>query len=259
MKFLSSGDLGDIVWLLATVHHFHKLGKPCELIIETASKGNRSFITQPVFDLYRPLLELQPCVKELLFSPTPFEGKVDFDMSIVRKFLKPIYGSRSVMNGGKVDPLPVSISRVAGLQQSVIDEPWLFVEPTKRFKYILSRSPRNHNPFFKWRDLVHHLGESECAFVGTQYDHALFLSQTRCDVPLFNCSDFLELASIIAGCETLVCNQSFPHALGEAMKVPLILEGYPFRRDCNFKRERVVSVYDNPVDYSMLPLLCKNT
>jgi hypothetical protein len=47
----------------------------------------------------------------------------------------------------------------------------------------------------------------------------------------------MTLAGVIAGCELFVGNSSFPHALAEAMKKPLVNEYFRVLPRTMFKRE----------------------
>jgi hypothetical protein len=111
-------------------------------------------------------------------------------------------------------------------------KPWLAPEPSSQTKgmVILSRSRRYHNPKFPWPRIVSELG-SRAAFVGLPEEHSDFCRDVGRKVHYLPTSNFQRLASLIAGSDLFIGNQSSPCWVALGLGHPLIQETHMEIRD----------------------------
>jgi len=96
---------------------------------------------------------------------------------------------------------------------------------------VISRSLRNTGHHGFWESALE-LIKHTCVFVGLPKEHEVFQYTFECEVSYYPTESLVDLARVIAGCKQFIGNASFPHALAEAMKKPLVLE---MARICNVR------------------------
>lgn len=226
--YLSSGDLGDIIYSLPAVAH---------------TGGGTYFLADrpwtkaiiPRIPLIKPLLDCQPYIKEC----RKHEGEhVQYDFSTFR-------------NGG----IPWG-KTLAELQAKWIRsgtpnfaQKWLYVDPDTRSKgkIVVARSPRYNNHFFPWEKLVDELGD-QMVFVGVDHEYRDFC-QSFGDIPRIHCQNMLEVAQVIEGGELFIGNQSSPYSIAEGLKKASILEVCLWVPDCIFQRENAIFCFDGELSF----------
>jgi hypothetical protein len=239
----SSGDLGDIIVSLATLHH---LG--CEAVYLLRDNGQTKGITSKI-DIIKPILMAQPYIKDVKIyegehvdwqSEGFRSGWVQRDMSLAHNHAK------HALDHGFISTMPN------------LSERWLFnIEPSKltRGRVVINRSPRYGNPHFPWRKIVEFYGE-KLLFLGLDHEHRAF-----CDafgaVEYKHTANMLEAAELIAGSKLFIGNQSSCMTIAEGMKHPRIQEGSLVISDCVYPNAHNAQyVFDGSVN---LPCLSDDT
>jgi hypothetical protein len=105
-----------------------------------------------------------------------------------------------------------------------LSRPWLDVAPDSRFKdaVLVGRNPRLQSPFIRY-DFIDKFAD-EVVFVGVRREFEEFRLQCPRCTRFYEAPDFLELASVLAGCRFYVGNQGFIYTLAEALKIRRLLE-----------------------------------
>lgn len=205
--FGSSGDLGDIIFSMPLVqqlggkHFYWFYNRPFTKDIESR------------FDLIAPLLMVQDYIECVGISNG---NEVDYDLSQFRKHYLP---TRTLL-----ESQAEWATRTYGLPAPRGDRQWLYAPPEAglRQRVVVARSPRYHNPYFPWKQIVRHYGDT-ILFVGLREEHAAFCEAFG-NVEHRKTRDLLETASVIAGSGLFIGNQSSPNALAEGLKHPRIQE-----------------------------------
>jgi hypothetical protein len=228
--FGSSGDLGDIIYLLP--------------LIEAAGGGYLWLYDRPWtknlssrYPIIEPLLAAQPYIKAVGLG----NGRgVQYDMATFRSVYRPdrTLTASQGEHGRKSYGLPV----VKG------DKKWIHVTPSPETKgrVVIARSARYHNSLFPWKRILAHYGNS-ILFVGIKEEHDAFCRAFG-NVEHRPTSDFLELAQLIAGSDLFIGNQSSPYAVAEGLKHPRILECNLRVPDCIYPNGGQVC-YDGHLDF----------
>ena len=224
--FKHSGDLGDIIFSLPTIRALGggtllldpSGGASEPAVLETAHPRKHTRLTKRRIDDLRPLLELQPYIESVrCWSGEP----VDYNLDLFRRHVK----------GGTLADAHL---KAFNLDSRERDRAWLTVpEPTviEGKIIVISRSVRAMGNHGFWESALE-LIKDRCVFVGLPKEHEIFQYCFECEVPYHPTGSILDLARVIAGCRQFVGNSSFPHALAEAMKKPLVLE---MARICNVR------------------------
>jgi len=211
--FGSSGDLGDIIYLLPIIQQM--AGENCLWLYDRPW-------TRPLrhyFDSIAPLLRAQPYI-----SMVSFGGEGILDLSPFRS----VHTNPNTLLYSQA----LWANKKYGLEMPLGDKQWLYASPAKESsgKVVFSRSARYHNPYFPWKGLVEHYG-SKALFIGLPEDHTDFCANFG-EVEHFPTQNFLQIAEIIAGSELFIGNQSSPFAVAEGLKHPRILEASVLYPDC---------------------------
>ena len=221
ITFKHSGNAGDLIYALPTMKAlsnglpaqiFLRLNEPINGWSEKEHPLGKSGLTEGMVQLLRPLLESQSWISSV--QPHANE-KVDYDMDTFRK-IPLIRAGQGHIAHWYFWLFPVSAD---------ISKPWLKLPPLepKSSRIILARSVRYLNRNLDYR-VLNRFGEID--FVGTRSE----FTEMQKVVPKLHfreCSNFLEMASMIQSSRFFVGNQSLPFALAEALKVRRILEISP--------------------------------
>lgn len=115
-------------------------------------------------------------------------------------------------------------------------QPWLSVpEPWRVAPVVINRTERSLPPVLseKWKTWQEQGIEKDAVFVGLDHEYELFKQQVGYDIPHVKTNTMLELASIIAGAELYIGNQSQGLALAQGLGTPYHAE---LRRDLPLER-----------------------
>lgn len=198
MNFLHCGDIGDVIACLPVIR---SMGGG-NMLFTHKDRNCRESLRGARFESLRPLLEAQPYVDNAVWLEEP--PRVEhIDFSTFRKGHK------------KGENLAQWQARHVGVPIS--ESPWLIAEPSPKTKgrVLFARSKRYHNPDFPWDKIVYRFKDP--LFVGLPDEYAAFQTAWGKPIESYTAKDLLELASLIKGCELLVCNQSCPFWIGAAL------------------------------------------
>lgn len=224
-----AGDIGDIIYGLAAIkadgggvlYTFPQPGKV------------REPMTKERYELLRPLMLYQPYVHDFVWSPTIKEH--------------PINGFRSWHRSGNLTEMHFAC---LGLPYQDAGA-WLTAPARGSAKVLFHRSPRYQNPAFPWQMLADRYRQ-DALFIGLEEEHKAFESAFG-PVEYYRPQDFLDVASLIAGCDLFIGNQSSPAAIAEGLKHKMILEVSPQIPNCIFKREGRWNGWDESLFKEALP------
>ena len=221
ISFSHSGHAGDIIYSIPTMYEL-AAGRKINLYL-TLNQPNRDFtrqmrhpngnvmLTEKSVELIAPLLLAQ---KDFIRCEALAGQTVHYDLTAFREF--PFdYRMGSI---ARWYFLTYGISRDLG-------KPWLQVQPDESFKdaLVIARSSRYRTPKIEYGFLKKY---PRVVFVGMP-DEFADMQQQIPSLVYHPVKNFLELASLIAGSQLFIGNQSFPFSLAEALKVKRVLEVFP--------------------------------
>jgi len=219
LRVSSTGDLGDIVVMLATLK---ATGKQCDVCLRNAP--NTAGILHRVH-LIKPLLEAQPYIgsvnvwkdEELHWESEKFRhyGYINNGLNLAHNH------AQAAVQDGFISELPD------------VRNPWLTVEPDTRYadRVIVNRSFRYNNDRFPWAKIVEHYG-GRILFIGLPEEYVTFCERFGAVVHYQPTKDLLEVAQIIAGSALFIGNQSSCMTVAEGLKHPRIQEVCLTQPDC---------------------------
>lgn len=204
--FCHTADLGDIIACLPSIR---AVGGGHLVIGEKPGRdGGRESLRGARYEALRPLLERQPYIDSVRWADRLPDTRWDF--------------SSFRHDHQKGENLARWQARHIGV--SISETPWLLVAPSPKTKgrVIFARSLRYHSPAFPWDRALQRFRDA--LFVGLPEEYFAF--QTKWGKPMEHqtCSNLLELAELIAGCELFVGNQSAPFWIAAGLGKPLIQE-----------------------------------
>lgn len=224
--FKHSGDLGDIIWSLPTILALGggtllldpNGGASEPAVTENAHPRKRTRLDADRIEAIKPLLLLQDYITDV----RPWSGDaVEYNLDLFRRHVKA---------GNLADAHLAAFD----LPTSHRDRAWLTVPDPIEIPgkiIVISRSVRAMGNHGFWESALE-LIKDRCVFVGLPKEHEIFEYCFEMKVPYHPTPTIVELARVIAGCRQFIGNSSFPHALAEAMKKPLVLE---MARVCNVR------------------------
>ena len=216
LSFLHSGQLGDLIYSLATIKELSKSHK-CKLYIQIEkpifsphNSSKKVFINKRCGDLILPLLRNQDFLDAVdIFK----DEKIDINLDLFRDI--PIslsfYSSRW-------------FSHICGININV-ENTFLSVKPHNliKNKIVIHRSPRYRNPYINYK-FLNNTKNLLCIGLEDEYKN---LKKEIDNLEFHDCKDFLEMAEIIKASKFYIGNMSFQYTLAEGLKVPRILEASP--------------------------------
>jgi hypothetical protein len=104
-------------------------------------------------------------------------------------------------------------------------EPWITIEgkvSTLKNRIVINRTSRYRAPWIDYFHLKKY--EDQITFVGLPDEWESFNKEWGLNVPMWDVSNFYELAVVLNSCKLFIGNQSMCFAIAEAMKVPRLLE-----------------------------------
>jgi len=217
LSFLHSGQLGDLIYSLATIKELSKNYK-CNLYIqinkpmpsEYNNYSKNVFISKKSGNLILPLLKSQ----NFLNTVNIYDGeKIDINLDLFRQV--PInlsfYSTRW-------------FSHLVGINLDVNDT-FLSAEPHNHIKnkIVIHRSPRYQNAYINYK----FLNEKENLLcIGLEKEYYELKKEIK-NLEFHDCKDFLEMAEIIKASKFYIGNMSFQYIIAEGLKVPRLLEASP--------------------------------
>ena len=216
ISFLHSGQLGDLIYSLATIKELSKSHK-CKLYIQINkpmpdeyNSLKKFFISKKSGDLILPLLKQQT----FLESVEIYNGeKIDIDFDLFRDI--PInlsfYSTRW-------------FSHLAGINLDV-NNTFLSVKPHNSIKdkIVIHRSPRYRNAYINYKFLTN---KKNLLCIGLEKEYYELKKEVK-NLEFHDCKDFLEMAEIIKASKFYIGNMSFQYIIAEGLKVPRLLEASP--------------------------------
>ena len=217
LSFLHSGQLGDLIYSLATIKELSKSHK-CKLYIQIdkpmpLNYGNSSkkvFISKRSGDLIFPLLRNQDFLDAVDIYK---DEKIDINLDLFRDI--PInlsfYSTRW-------------FSHMCGININV-ENTFLSAKPHNliKNKIIIHRSPRYRNPYINYK-FLNNVKNLLCIGLEDEFKN---LKKEIDNLEFHDCKDFLEMAEIIKASKFYIGNMSFQYNMAEGLKIPRLLEASP--------------------------------
>ena len=219
INFKHSGHLGDIIYAIPTMYALSggsKINLFLDINKELPVDGKHPLgivgLNQNSVSSLKSLLLLQPKFNSVEVYNLDNQT-IDYDLDLFRQF-----------------PLDYHKGNIARWYFNIfatsydLGKPWLSVIPDKsvKGKIVIARSIRYNAPEINYSFLQNY---NNLIFVGLPEEYEL-MKKAIPKLEYKKTNDFLSLASVIAGADFFIGNQSFPFALAEALKVPRILESY---------------------------------
>jgi hypothetical protein len=219
LNFLHSGHCGDLVYALPVIKELSKNHK-CNLYIRSNKvmsffyykhPAGKVYIDDRILSLFLPVLKNQNYIN---IAEKYSEQEIDIDLDLFRKLpVNILYNS------------PRWYFHICGIQVD-LSKPYMDVLPHPKLKnkIVIHRTFRYRNNFINYKFLSSY---GEIIFVGIKEEY----EDLKKDIPnliLYDCKDYLEMASIIKSCRFFIGNQSVAYPIAEALKVPRILEACPY-------------------------------
>jgi len=225
--FSHSGDYGDTIFSLATVK---ALGGADQFILSCDPRKSQVPMTLAHAEVLAPLIEAQPYIGEVLWSPEQCYSSLDGWRDHLRD-----QGNLISAHGGT--------KGVSG-DARLLERPWLDApNPVTLAKYVFVRTARARGEDAHWHKLVALYGH-DAIFLGLKEEHEAFVTQFG-EIGWVPTSNFLEAANIIAGCEVFFGNQTALHAIAVGLGKAIVREAPDEGGldNTRFFRENELSVY----------------
>lgn len=177
---------------------------------------------------FSPLANAQPYIRECRIIRD--DDQVDWRSE---DFRKAGYNRGNTLLGAHLDHLILTHGIGHGINGT---EAWLSVEASKETagRVVVNRTARYRNPSFYWDRIIRHYGYRPI-FVGLEHEWREFCAYFGY-VEFRPTSNLLEVASLIAGSDLFIGNQSVANAITEGLKHTSIQETSLTHPDCIFKR-----------------------
>ena len=216
IHFRHSGNAGDIMYAIPAMYALAK-NRKIHLHLNINARGDYGkmkhplgtvMLNQQMADMLQPLVLNQPSFA----SCSAYHGEpVDVDLDQFRKY------PFNYRTG--------NICRWYFLTFGIngdLSKPWLHALPDPSFKntIVIARSRRYRNPGIDYSFLSQF---TDTAFVGLP-DEYEDMKKMIPNIRYVGVSNFLEMASVIAGSKFFIGNQSLPFSIAEGLKTKRILE-----------------------------------
>jgi hypothetical protein len=207
VNFKHSGNLGDIIYALPSMYAL------ADNLVQTNDKhplGNVILNNKSVA-LLAPLLLAQPQFNSLEIYQE--NQPIDYDLDLFRTM--PLHFDKGHISRWYFNVFATTYD---------LGKPWITVKPDASInnKIVIARSVRYNAPSVDYSFLSSY---NNLIFIGLPEEYELMKSKIP-QLEYRKTTDFLSLASTIAGAKLFIGNQSFPYSLAEAIKIPRILESY---------------------------------
>lgn len=228
MIISSEGDLGDCTYLLGILSKLD--GGPHTLLLKsspvTKAKGDAG--VKMLDAAFSPLATSQHYIRECRIIRE--DDQVDWHSE---DFRKNGYVRGNTLLAAHLDHL----IRVHNIGHGINGaDAWLQVPKSMESagKVVVNRTGRYRNASFHWDRIVRHYSH-RLLFVGLPHEWREFCGHFGY-VDFRPTSNLLEVASLIAGCDLFIGNQSCAYAVAEGLKQQTIQETSLTHPDCIFKR-----------------------
>lgn len=247
MTFGHAGEQGDIQYSLPVIR---ALGGGTVCL--HAERWTREPMTEEKVQSLRSLLITQPYIDDVRWLQPSEAVDVnlnDFRAAYFRDFKRPDFP--------KQRNLCEWILRTHGCDPDEQNKQWLTVEPNRVAPVIVNRTGagrKSHHVYrnfaFPWQRIVDEYHDM-ITFVGSPVEYVDFVKQFGV-VPHHKTDDLYSLASVIAGAELFIGNQSCAYAIAEGLKKPAILEVCPWLPNCLFHRSDLIHGWNADIDLPSL-------
>lgn len=240
--YYHSGDLGDVIAALPALRAARsRSGRPIHLVLGPWScpgvPGPREPIRSDRFNFLAPLLRVQPYLDAVFYDRRPPSPDA-IDMTCFRR-----------MNAIKNLLSDVQAVQI-GLTLPIDYSPWLTVpDRIRAAEVVLIRSHRYRNTLFSWRRVLDGLRGRRCCFLGIGAEWEDFKRHLGPgdDVTRRIVSNALEYAMVIAGCDLVVCNQTFGFWVAAGLGKEMLVEGSRWHTNAALPTEKIKFCYgDEP-------------
>ncbi|MDA9676734.1 hypothetical protein N9T85_00035 [bacterium] len=217
LTFLHSGQLGDLIYSLASIKEIAKTHK-CKLYLQINKPipedyvvdSKKVYISKRSADLILPLLREQNFLETVdIYNNEEIDVNLDLfrDIPINLSF----YSTRW-------------FSHLLGININVNDT-FLSVKPHKliKNKIIIHRSPRYRNAFINYKFLN---TSEDLLCIGLEHEFQALREEIK-NLEFYDCKNFLEMAEIIQASKFYIGNMSMQYIIAEALKAPRLLEASP--------------------------------
>jgi hypothetical protein len=238
--YYHSGNLGDVVYALPAI----KLAGGGKLLLGPRQK-NTSPCSNPIkgeaYESLAPLLAHQPYVNSTAFIDRYPGTDIAFDLNRFRNNWddKTLRARINVHNLAAMHAYTLGV-----LEKFHPDQTWLTVPgviKTNLFTVHRSSRYRSSDPDpFPWDTVIKHF-KKRLLFVGLPSEHADFQKAFGVRIAFWSCTDFLELARVIAGSNGFIGNQSFPCSIALGCGQRVLQESWPQSPDCLFPRKNFLT------------------
>jgi hypothetical protein len=227
--FKHSGDCGDIIFSLPTIRalgggilYLDPNGGFGTPEMQGRGPNSRTKMNAATIASLRTLLSRVPYISEV----RDWDGEaVDHNLDVFCKYMR-------------FHNISDAHLTAFNLPSTERDRAWLHIEDPlidERFPIIINRTLRYQSNYCWWTMTMPKVAD-KCAFVGTPFEHQVFEATVEQKVHYWPTPDALTLARVIAGAKQFIGNQSFAHAIAEAMKKNLVNEQYALNPACIFQR-----------------------
>jgi hypothetical protein len=219
ISFLHSGHTGDIINILPILKELSET-HVCKLYIQIGSlnkkfypnhPAGKVFMNKKIYDMLLPLLSKQQYIESIeIFN----NQNIDINFDLIKEL--PIKLNFDSMKYG---------CHISGIQPD-LNQIFLNVEehPEIQNKIVVLRSLRYHNHFINYNFLNKY---DDVYFIGMDYEYSELKKDIN-NLKFYNCKNFLDMAQIIKSSRLFIGNSSLGFTLAEGLKVPRLLEAYPF-------------------------------
>ena len=217
ITFLHSGQLGDLIYSLASIKEIAKTHK-CKLYLQINKPipedyvvdSKKVYISKRSADLILPLLREQNFLETVdVYNNEEIDVNLDLfrDIPINLSF----YSTRW-------------FSHILGININVNDT-FLSVKPHKQIKnkIVIHRSPRYRNAFINYEFLN---TSEDLLCIGLEHEFQALRKEIK-NLEFYDCRNFLEMAEIIQASKFYIGNMSMQYIIAEALKAPRLLEASP--------------------------------
>jgi ADP-heptose:LPS heptosyltransferase len=253
-KFKHSGTLGDIIYALPIVKHygggeFYLHLNQIDWVAQhyygsTPDPFHKGRMTEQDFEFMRTFFEAQTYISKCdVLNPRTTEITHNLDR------FRPLFVGHPT-NYIKTYCAAFGIQD-AHIQEQLCSDPWLTVpEPVHlpNKTVVIHRStrwvPKDRNPQYdQWASEGI---EQQAVFVGLPWEYEEFKRMSNWDIDYYPTSSLLELASVIAGADQFIGNQSVGLSLAIGLGVPYSVE---IRRDLPLDRNEIYFPSHTQADY----------
>lgn len=239
MLISTEGDIGDCIYLLSIIRQIpggpHSLG----IIKSDVTKARGDDGARKLHEAVAPLATLQPYIKEVTVLKT--NQGVDWVSALFRR---QHYNYGETLMQAHLNHLVATLKIGHGFTGS---GRWINVasDPSANGRVVVNRTGRYRNSRFPWGKIVSHY-RHRLLFVGMRHEWREFCGHYGY-VEFRETPDMLGVASVIAGSDLFIGNQSCAYAVAEGMKHNSIQETSIVFPDCIYHRENAQFSIDGAV------------